>query len=45
MDKAKFITDQLKPYLLDPNLCGYEDGGCCYYTSEGKMCVVESKIR
>jgi hypothetical protein len=41
MNKAEFITQQLKPYMQNPSSCGYdsEASECQYLTSDGRMCV------
>lgn len=39
MNKQEFIIDQLKPYFLNRDICGWEGSQCSYLTSEGKMCV------
>jgi hypothetical protein len=46
MNKAKFITQQLKPYILDPSSCGYntEEGECQYLTPDGRMCVLGKNL-
>jgi hypothetical protein len=41
MSKQEFFIEQLKPYFLDPTICGYDFGikSCRNITPEGKKCV------
>ncbi len=44
MNKQEFIIKQLKPYLEDPSICGYEGMGCRNLTSDGRMCVAGKNL-
>ena len=37
--KNQIALELLAPYYHNPDLCGMEDGECCYRTDDGKMCV------
>lgn len=46
MNKKEFGLSQIKPYFLNPDLCGYdkESENCQYLTPEGKMCVLGKNL-
>ena len=45
--KKQFILNTLMPYLLDPEIMGYnkEQKSCLYLTKDGKKCAVGKHMR
>lgn len=37
--KKQIALELIAPYYINPETCGFENGGCIYKTTDGKMCV------
>ncbi len=39
MTKKEFALQAIAPYYKNPDICGYENGVCCYLTDDNRRCV------